>query len=181
MSKNSLINKPLNSLSKRVFTALILFFCLTQFTQSQELESKANYIFNFIKYINWSETQREGDFTIGVVGKTAQANALRDVCNGKKFGYQNIVVKEFAKANKIAPCQVIFVCDNAFFDLLYQKVILYGGGKDFLIITEEPNALNFGSVINFYMKNNKVRFEISEDNAKSLNISISTKLLMIAE
>ena len=152
MTTKKIIKKPLNNNTIKVIM-IIFIFGITQIGYSQELESKANYIFNIIKYIGWTDAQREGDFTIGVVGKTTQANALRDVCNGKRFGYQNIVVKEFAKANKISPCQVIFVCENAFFNLLYEKVILYGGGKYFLIITEESDALKFGSVINFYIKN----------------------------
>lgn len=162
-----------------LFFVLALFF-ISVTASAQELKIKATFTLNIIKYIGWTDAQKEGDFIIGVVGKEALSAAIREQAEGRKFGFQNIVVRDFSKANKISPCQVLYVGENAMYDLLSDKIIQNCGGKGFLLITEDLRALEKGSVVNFYMDGNSVKFEISQFNATKLDITYNSKLETLA-
>lgn len=155
----------------------ITLLMLTLGSQAQELKYKAAFTFNFIRYIGWSDQQTKGDFVIGVVGKSELAKTLTDQCAGKKFGYQDIVVKDFSNVDKITPCQVLYIGESIAFGKNYERILTKGGLKDFLIITETPNGIDSGSIINFVLEGGSViKFEISDANAKKMGISINSKL-----
>lgn len=155
------------------FLSLLL---LTNFVHAQELKYKAAFTLNFIRYIGWNDEQTKGDFVIGIVGKEPLAAILKEQSVGRKFGYQDIVIKEFQASDKITPCQVLFIGKGASFEKNSDKIIKNGGGKGFLLITETPEGINSGSIINFVLEGDVIKFEISEANAKKLNITYNSKL-----
>ncbi len=157
---------------------ILLTFLLTfpLLINAQEIKHKSACTLNFIRYIGWSEEQTKGDFIIGVVGKKDLADMLKEQSTGRKFGYQDIVIKEFATADKITPCHVIFVGRSAKFVENKEKVFRNAGGKNFLLVTETNNAIENGSIINFVVDNEILKFEISESNALSLGITYNSKL-----
>ncbi len=155
----------------------IILLSLSLGTQAQELKYKAAFTFNFIRYIGWSDQQTKGDFVIGVVGKKELAKMLEEQCAGKKFGYQNIVIKDLANVDKIVPCQVLYIGEDIAFEKNYDRILMKGGLKDFLLITETPHGISSGSIINFILEGGSViKFEISDSNAKKMGISINSKL-----
>lgn len=74
-------------------------------------KAQANFIYNFTKFFDWPQSEKTGDFVIGVYGSRDLANELEKVTNGKKNVTQDIVVKNFSSFNQITKCHVLFV-DN---------------------------------------------------------------------
>ena len=62
---------------------------------------------------------------------------------GKKFGFQDVVVKQFKSVEEITDCQVIYVSKNISFARNAAK-ILDKVGKNTLVMTEEEGATNNG-------------------------------------
>ncbi len=63
------------------------------------------------------------------------------------------------------------------FEKNYDRILMKGGLKDFLLITETPHGISSGSIINFILEGGSVlKFEISDSNAKKMGISINSKL-----
>lgn len=160
---------------KKIFIGILLLMA-TVSAYSQELKYKAAFTFNFIRYVGWNDTQTKGDFVIGVVGKNDLAKILSEQCIGKKFGFQNIVIKEFSSVDKIIPCQVLFVGNSIPFAKNRDRILTKGGSKEFLLITETPGGIDAGSIINFVVIDDVIKFEISDSNAKKMGISINSKL-----
>ncbi len=156
---------------------LILFFLLLLPTLSfgQVEKYKSVFTLNFIRYIGWSEDAKQGDFVIGVIKNKRVAEWLTNQSAGKKFGYQNVVVKEFKSVEELSDCQVIFVGSLVNFSR-YAEEIKRKVGKNTLIITESEGATKYGSVINFVIRENNLKFEISNTNAAAAGLSISSKL-----
>jgi len=163
---------------------LIFLFCvllLISFSSSaQESASVSKYksIFtlSFIRYIGWPEETRQGDFVIGVVKNKEIAKWLRDLSKGKKFGYQNVVIKEFKSPNEISDCQVLYLSGNVSLSKYAATIINKLGGKNTLIISEKNGATKYGSMINFVIKDEKLKFEINKTNASNFGLQISSKL-----
>ncbi len=156
---------------------LILFFLLLLPTLSfgQVEKYKSVFTLNFIRYIGWSEEAKQGDFVIGVIKNKRVAEWITSQSAGKKFGYQNVVVKEFKSVEELTDCQVVFVGSMANYSR-YSGEIKNKVGKSTLIITESEGATKYGAVINFVIRDNNLKFEISNANAAAAGLSISSKL-----
>lgn len=157
---------------------LVLFFLLVipKFGYCQVEKYKAVFTLNFIRYIGWPEDAKQGDFVIGVLKSSKIADLLTKQSAGKKFGYQNVVIKQFNSVDELVDCQVLYVSSSVNFSRNSESIksIL---GKSSMIITESEGATKKGSVINFVVRENNLKFEVHEGNAQSQGLSVSSKLL----
>jgi hypothetical protein len=95
---------------KKVLLALTLVTLFASLSaNAQEAKFKATFTLNFIRYIGFPEESTKGDFVIGVLRSKEIADHLREQSAGKKFGFQDVVIKEFKSAEEISGCQVVFV------------------------------------------------------------------------
>ena len=95
---------------------------------------------------------------------------------GKKFGYQRVVIKEFKSTDLIEDCQVVYVSSNVNFRKNASSIIDKVNQSNTLIITESEGATNFGAMINFVVREDKLKFEIHKGNAAKFGLRISSKL-----
>jgi len=164
---------------RKILLLLILMMAVPKIGSSQVEKYKSVFTLNFIRYIGWPDDAKQGDFVIGVVKNSKIADWLVKQSGGKKFGYQNVVIKEFNSVDEVTDCQVLYVSSSVNFsrhsETLFSKI-----GKSSLVITESEGATKHGSVINFVVRDNNLKFEIHDLNAKNLGLSISSKLSNMA-
>lgn len=155
---------------------IITLMLLPLFAQAQNVQkAKAMLTFSFIRHVGWVDEARQGDFVIGVVKEKELASWLTKLSTGKKFGYQNIVIKEFKNVNELEDCQVVYVGAGA----NYNKncdAILETVGKNTLIISEVEGATNKGSMINFVVRDDILKFELHKKNAAIAGVQLGAKL-----
>lgn len=161
---------------RKVYLMLLLVLLPFMATTAQEAKYKAVFTLNFIRYIGWPETSLQGDFVIGVVRNREVAQWLTEQSQGKKFGFQEIVVKEFRNVSEVEGCQVIFVSSainiRAEADALLDKAMQ----KNSLIISESENATRYNSAINFVIRDGQLKFELHKGNAGRVNLQLSNRL-----
>lgn len=144
---------------------------------AQEAKYKAVFTLNFIRYIGWPDTSLEGDFVIGVVRNKEVADWLIDQSNGKNFGFQKIVVKEFRNIEEVSGCQVIFVSGTINLRSKAGDLMLdIAKQTNSLIISEAEGATNHGAAINFVVRDNQLKFELHKGNAGKVNLQLSSRL-----
>jgi hypothetical protein len=161
---------------KKVLLALTLVILFaSQSASAQEAKFKATFTLNFIRYIGFPEEATKGDFVIGVLRSKEIADHLREQSAGKKFGFQDVVIKEFKTAEEISGCQVVFVSSFANFSK-NASTIQQRAGKNALIVTEAEGATSNGAIINFVVRDEKLKFEIHKANATKAGLQISSKL-----
>lgn len=165
---------------KKILLAIALILTLSMrptaaSAQDQLAKPKSLLTLSFIRYLGWSDNARKGDFVIGVVRDRELSSWLSSQSEGKKFGFQNVVVKSFKSVAEITDCQVIYISKNVSFSR-NAPTIIDKVGKDTLIITEEEGATKSGSMINFVIRDGRIRFELSKANAQSANIQFGQKL-----
>jgi hypothetical protein len=149
-------------------------------TRSQVVKYKALFTVNFIRHIGWDEEARKGDFVIGVVKDKELYNILKGMSKGKKFGFQDVVIKEFKSPAEVTYCQVLYIPDNINLSKHASTILNNLGNKNSLIVTEKEGATKHGSMINFVIRNDKLKFEISKENAQKWGLQISSKLETMA-
>lgn len=163
-------------MKKIIFIMALMFMPLVVHTASAQVsKAKAMLTLSFIRYVGWGENARKGDFVIGVVRDKELVGHLKAQSAGKKFGFQEVVIKEFKSWEEATDCQVIYVSKNWNFNRNADAVITKVG-KDTLIITEMEGATEHGSMINFVVRDEKLKFELSKKNASYAGIQFSAKL-----
>ncbi|MBI9066375.1 MAG: YfiR family protein [Salinivirgaceae bacterium] len=164
-----------------IFILLLLTGSFTMNGQEDVIAKyKAMFTLNFIRYIGWPEDAKQGDFVIGVVRDAMIAEYLQSQSAGKKYGYQNIVIKEFRKIEEITDCQILYFANSYSFAKNAAVVKQKLGGKNSLIISETEGAISDGSIINFVVRDGKLKFELSQQNANAFGIKLSNSLTALS-
>lgn len=160
---------------RKIYLIFAFLLLIPVAMEGQVEKYKAVFTLNFIRYIGWPEDARQGDFVIGVLNSSSVAKWIKSQSAGKKFGFQDVVVKEFSSVEEVEDCQVLYVSSKARFskvaDQLQGKL-----GNNSLIITEEEGATDFGSMINFVIRDEVLKFEIHNKNASDKGLQISSRL-----
>jgi preprotein translocase subunit Sec61beta len=147
-----------------------------------EYAVKAAFIYNFTQFITWPDdafASTDAPFVIATVGGDPFAGALEKAMEGKTVGNRPIVVKHFADADDIGPCQVLFVPAAADADLAadLSKV----GKNPILTVGESQAFLDSGGCIRFFIEDNRMRFAIDPDVAAAARLKIAARLMQLAK
>jgi len=141
---------------------------------------KAMFTLNFIRYIGWPDAAKQGDFVIGIVNDDNILKNMQSQTVGKKFGFQNIVIKEFTKVEDITDCQILFFSNKQNYNKHAETIKAKLGNKNSLIVTEREGATKSGSMINFVIRDGKLKFELSSANAGSFGLKFSSSLTSLS-
>lgn len=161
-------------MKKLLLLALILLASTAM--HAQVAKAKSMLILNFVRYVGWNESTREGNFVIGVVKDPDLADYLKQQTKGKKLGFQQIEIREFDNAEQVTNCHVLYVSSNFKYLSNYYK-LMNKASKNTLIMTEEDGATRRGSMINLVFQGDELKFQLNKANAESAGIHLAAKLV----
>jgi hypothetical protein len=148
--------------------------------QFNEDEVKAVYLFNFAKFVNWTNNQNNGNFIIGVYSKDPMAEILKQIATEKNKFNQYWIINDYTKPEEINNCNILYISGIKHSEL--QKILLIS--KNLKILTVGDNIDGFcesGGIINFQPKESSKPFEINNEAANMIYLKISPKLLNLAK
>lgn len=142
-------------------------------------ELKAAFLYNFIQYVTWPDTKENtGEFNLCLLGKNPFGVALQAL-QGKTALNLPLKVKELRQVGEAQSCHLLFISASEQARLPDIVAALQGGGV--LTVSDTEGDAEAGVVINFVLRQNKLRFAINPDAAKSNGLRISAHLLRLAE
>jgi hypothetical protein len=140
---------------------------------------RAAYLFRFAGYVNWpEEAQATGPFLIAVLGAPTVAQELQRLRAGHQIEGRPIEVREVHTARDVGKPQILYVGPGHAQELRLLSPEL--AGSSILLVTDEEEGLNWGSVLNFVELDHRVRFEVSLTAAERAHLKISADLLTVA-
>ena len=147
-----------------------------------EYPVKAAFIFNFAKFVEWPPDAFKGPedpIAICVLGQDPFGSALEDVVRNKTVTTRAFVVRDVSNAQQASKCHIVFVsaserkrCRSFLGELKGRNILTVGEAEDFI---------ENGGIINFKLKDARVRIEIDAGAAERAKLRISSKLLSLAE
>ncbi|MHB1036925.1 MAG: YfiR family protein [Pirellulales bacterium] len=149
----------------------------------REYTIKAAYLYNFGRYVEWPANSFRGaddPFVIGVLGTDPFGATLDEIASEKKIARRRIVARRFASMTEYVPCHILFVVASTSAEQRAAAVQKLQNSR-VLLVGETPGFAQQGGVINFFVEQNKVRFEINVQAAKREQLKISSKLLSLAQ
>jgi hypothetical protein len=150
---------------------------------SQEYAIKAAFLYNFGRYVQWppeSFPRDDAPLVIGVLGSDPFGALLDEIAETKKIEGRPIIVRRLAAMTTYKPCHILFVAASASAEDKLAAIKL-AQRSPVLLVGEEPGFAEQGGTINFFVDQNKVRFEINTEVAKREQLKISSKLLSLAK
>jgi len=149
--------------------------------QADEYRVKAAFLYKFGSYIEWPSgafARTDTPVTIGVMGADALADELEQIVAGRTINGRPVTVRKLRPGEAVARLHVLFVGRSDSSRLA--DILAAAKGQPLLTVTESEEALELGSMINFVVVEDKVRFDIAPPPSESSNLKISARLLGVA-
>ncbi len=149
---------------------------------ASERSVKAAFLYKFAQYVDWPATPARpaGEpFTIGVLGAGALADDLLEMTADRTLDERPIKVRRVASGDGVDDLQVLFIAGEQRGKL--GELLSSARGRPILTVTDAEGALADGSIINFTVMGERVRFEVSLPAAESSRLRLNSRLLAVAE
>jgi len=149
---------------------------------ARERRVKAAFIFKFAGFVEWPETAFPQPFTavtIAVIGDDELAAELSAITAGRAVEGRPLTILKTRSLEAVADAHMVFV-GRAEIARLPQLAKL-ARARPVLILTDAPNALAQGSMINFMLLEQRVKFEIHLEEAERHGLKLSSRLLAVAQ
>lgn len=152
----------------------------TQDAPALERRVKAAFLYKFLGYAEFPANafgDASGPLLIVVVGSDEMALELGRIAAGRAVAGRQILVRRVADNEAPPPAHLLFVAGA---DSERSARVLRAAPGAFLTVTECDGGLRLGSVINFRIIDERVRFDVSLDAADRKNVKLSSRLLTVA-
>ncbi|MBS1547664.1 MAG: YfiR family protein [Bacteroidetes bacterium] len=141
---------------------------------------QASYLYNIAKLVEWRDPEmRQGPFIIGVMGSGNLYQELVKKYATRSIGKQPIEVRKLPETAEVDRCHILFVPEGD--KALLPGILKQANTRSTLVVTDFPDALSKGAVVNFIAAKNTLKYEISLSNAEKHRIDIGLTLKQLAE
>jgi hypothetical protein len=143
---------------------------------SLEYAVKAAYLYKFAPFVDWPANAFAGPsapFAVCVFGQDPFGRLLDDAVRGQSVGGRRIVVRRPAAIQDAQSCQVLYLGRSGRTSVAESLRLLRG--RPILTVTEEG-----GGVVQFVLRDGRVRFAVDAERARQNGLGLSSKLLALA-
>jgi YfiR/HmsC-like len=146
-----------------------------------DYEVKAAYLYNFGRFVEWPgkvAAAQGGSFTVCVLGQDPFGPRLDATLAGETIGGKTIVAKRVSSAEESGNCQILFLSLTD--DSRLNKIIADLDKKAVLTVSDAPQFVKRGGMIQFVLEGKKVRFEVNLTATQHAGLTLSSELLKVA-
>jgi hypothetical protein len=146
-----------------------------------DYDVKAAYLYNFGRFVEWPaqvSTSKNEHFTVCVLGQDPFGTSLDTTLAGETIGGRSIVAKRISSTEESDECRIIFL-SPAVGDHL-KKVFAELDKKAVLTVSDMPQFVQSGGMIQFVLEGKRVRFEVNLAATQRAGLTLSSELLKVA-
>lgn len=147
---------------------------------SREYQLKAVFLYNFAQFVEWPAaafTSEDAPLAICVLGADPFGAALAEAVKGEAVGGRPLVARHVQDVAEVDGCQMLFISRSESGQV--GAILAQLQPRPILTVSEIDGFAGQGGSINFYLEQNKVRFEINPDAAQQLGIRLNAQLLSL--
>jgi hypothetical protein len=173
--------RPLLTAAAAAWAFLAIPALHAQNARPTDYQVKATYLYNFGRFIEWPgkvAAAEGGSFTVCVLGQDPFGPSLDATLAGETIGGRTIVAKRISSAEESGNCQIIFL--SLADDSRLNKIIAALDKKAVLTVSDMPQFVKRGGMIQFVAEGKKVRFEVNLTATQHAGLTLSSELLKVA-
>ncbi len=150
-----------------------------QQSKPAEYQVKAVYLFNFGKFVEWPKAATKDDsFPICVLGRDPFGAALDATLAGEKIDDRKLIARRIATERDATGCRILFISSSE--DSRIKEILTSMEKSGVLTVSDMPDFIGNGGMIQFVLKENKVRFAVNLTAAQRAGLTFSSQLLKVA-
>jgi hypothetical protein len=167
-----------------VIVMLILLYVpmlRSQQPKVSEYQVMATYLYNFGRFVQWPTTLTvaKGDsFPICVIGQDPFGPVLDAILTGEIIDGKAVVAKRVLKPQDALSCRILFISSSE--ESRLKEVLEALDKSEILTVSDMPEFSRRGGMIQFVLKEGRVRFEINLASAEAARLILSADLLKVA-
>jgi hypothetical protein len=152
---------------------------LAQPPKPSEYDVKAAYLLNFGKFIRSFRTaQPRSSFDICILGHDAMGSSLDALAANSSIGNLPVHVNHSPDVTSAKSCAIVFISSSEGDRLREDLAIL--GDANILTVSDAPDFLEHGGMIQFVLVSNHVRFAVNLAAVNRAHLVLSSELLRVA-
>jgi hypothetical protein len=148
-------------------------------TKPTQYEVEAAYLFDFGKFIGWPPgAQSDSPFLICVLGQDPFGPVLDHTISGETLRGRPVQDKRIARPQDATGCSILYISSSESGRL--SKILPAIQGAPVLTVSDIPDFVQQGGMIQFVLRDGRVRFEVNLAPSQSNGLSMSSELLKVA-
>ncbi len=166
-----------------IFSTLFLLSATCLYAEQvlyNEYDVKAAFIYNFAKFTEWPENAisfQNDSLKLCIIGDSPFGTSLKEL-EGKHVKNKKLLIKHIKSMSSIKGCNMLYISKSEEKNLI--SIVDYANNYNVLTISDQAGFETKGVVINMFVSEDMIRFNINVDAAKKAGIKISAKLLKLA-
>ena len=139
---------------------------------------EAAYLYNFGRFVRWPEDHSHGPLLICVAGQRSFAQILTRLVSDENIAGRPLDGRLLSHREKPQDCSILFIsaADRDQMEDLLRSI----AGRQVLTVSDIPDFLAHGGVIQFLPMQSHVRFSINLASANRNGLDLSSELLKVA-
>ena len=174
-------------ISKTAIRIIYLLICLLWngiiHAQTDEYIMKAGFLERFTRFIEWPGETNIADstkpFVISVIGENPFDKKLDQFFKTTKIKNRRVEIRYISELEEIQNSHILFIAKSKQKQL--SGILTLTQDKPILTVSDTDGFGKKGVLINFFMEQNKIRFEINKDAIQKSGLQISYLLLNVAK
>lgn len=149
---------------------------------AREYQVKALFLFNFTQFVEWPDNAFErpdSPLIIGILGEDPFGVYLAELLRGETVHGHRVIVERFSAAEDVRGCHILFV--NLQTDEELRDALRILRNRSILTVSDAENFTKLGGMVQLYLQDGKIRIRIALEPAKDADLSISSRLLGLAD
>ena len=144
---------------------------------ANESQVKAAFLYNFAAFTEWPEG--DGDtLLVGVVGDDGITELIAGTISGKTVSDRVVTIRSVTTAEEASAADILYFTDGS--SDRRAEFLPPDAEAHALVVGEAEGFAEDGGMVNFYIDQGRVRFEINVDEVEDAGLRMSSRLLRLA-
>jgi hypothetical protein len=177
-----LLRKMLRCLGMLLVAGFITAAPAAEVPSARVSQLKAVFLFNFAQFTEWPPeafVEKEEPMVIGILGSDPFGDALDATVHNEVVRGRHLVVRRYKSVADTRGAHILYIGQSEASRLGQALNALKG--KPILTVSDIEGAARRGIMIGFINDHSRIRFQINPNAAKTANLTLSSKLLRVAD
>ena len=167
-----------------LLACVLAAWSLTAFAQAArplDYQVKAQYLPNLGRYVEWTTRAKPGPeepFEICILGQDPFGSALEAALQGENINGAPLAAKRLTRVQDATTCRVLYISNSEQGKL--DSIMGTLGTSSVLTVSDIPDFVRRGGMIQFVLEGSYVRFEVNLSAAERAGLKLSSQLLKLA-
>jgi len=185
----NILRRAVTRFNPRADLAALAFICIaltpgaiaTAQAEVKEYALKAAFLYKFGLFVEWPSTafsSSTSPVNLCIAGEDPFGESLDKVVAGERINGRNVVIRRLKTAGRDSGCHILYIGGSD--AQRGGQIIEAVRGSSVLTVSDARGSTSGAGIIDFVIKDNRVRFDIDDEAAAQNGLVISSKLLSLA-